>query len=151
MTNQPKLEKLDAIKNPYNLNNVARRNTQTIYFVNGKHIHVGDADTVYWAWLEGAEAQLSADEKVLTLALKQEREKYQQFMQGFPITLNPISEYCLCEKWKCTFYQSYPDGQRQDSEHGVIGWCKRFETDPDAGYVHASLLPPCVTWAVKRD
>lgn len=74
MTNQPKLEKLDAIKNPYNLNNVARRNTQTIYFVNGKHIHVGDADTVYWAWLEGAEAQLSACEKVVKELLKQERE-----------------------------------------------------------------------------
>lgn len=117
-----------------------------------------------------ADAQLAADEKDCKRAKKiaykkgyvqaikdnlgevqkareEERKKYQQHMQGFPHSLYPIKEKCLCAKWKCTWYQPY----REEYKEGFpIGWCKRFEPDPDAGYVIAYQLPPCVVWAVNR-
>ena len=76
------------------------------------------------------------------------RSDYQQFMQGFPHSSYPISEKCLCEKWHCKWYQAYEEPP--DIKQFPIGWCKRFEPDPDAGYVMANQLPPCVLWAVER-
>ena len=76
------------------------------------------------------------------------REQYQRFMMGFPHSLYPISERCLCSKWNCTWFQAYTE---PDYKNFPIGWCKRYEPSPDAGYITAFHLPPCVTWAVDTE
>jgi hypothetical protein len=31
-----------------------------------------------------------------------------------------------------------------------IGWCSRFEPDPDAGYVAQKRNPPCLVWGYEK-
>ena len=71
---------------------------------------------------------------------------YQKYMQCFPRYKYPISERCLCQEYKCKWFEEY---EQNDDKQMPIGWCKRFEPDPDAGYIMAYELPPCVVWAIE--
>jgi len=55
-----------------------------------------------------------------------------------PIVDNP----CAGCKW-------FEDWGKPD-RFGVIGWCKRYEPDPDAGYVMQGKNPPCLVWSYER-
>jgi len=95
------------------------------------------------------EEQLKRKDAECEERVREEREVLQQHMMGFPRSLYPISEKCLCAKWNCKWFEKF--AKRKGKDEFPIGWCKRFESDPDAGYVMAYQLPPCVVWAVDRE
>lgn len=80
--------------------------------------------------------------------IEEAKKHFQKHMQGFPHSLIPITVRCLCSNWECIWYEEYD--KPLDEKQFPIGWCKRYEPDPDAGYVLAYQLPPCVVWAVER-
>ena len=47
----------------------------------------------------------------------------------------------------CKWYEHWND---TPDKFGIIGWCKRYEPDPDAGYVTANKNPPCLVWSYEE-
>jgi hypothetical protein len=88
------------------------------------------------------EAQHTKDQE----EIKKEREKFQAHMQCFPSSLYQMRKKCICDG--CKWYQAYEEQTGKDGF--AIGWCRRFEPDPDAGYVLAYQLPPCIVWAFEK-
>jgi hypothetical protein len=56
----------------------------------------------------------------------------------FECKVNNPCEGC---RWFRAYSKPYSFGEVMH-----IGWCARFEPDPDAGYIAQGKNPPCLTW-----